>query len=266
MVGITPPRKLQTAGLLAYTPAPTIDVVMSDKNLAPSRSSGDRGDTRREMLKSIELVGIGVLLRSGLTTLAGARRESGIVKGGRARAALVQAGHHRRAHHGQPVALLTEPHRTGHGRHRRVPRHRKPHRRGGREQLGQRVARNGGAGPEDGGESLAKGHKCSACEAYLRAALIHHPESEDPGVVHAGRQRVTCFDKAVVDRITCRVLVMDGAAEEFTTGQAKKLNDPLKCPKHSMLFTEEETGLAHCQTGTLSVTSQRVFDWLDEII
>ena len=67
MVGITPPRKLQTAGLLAYTPAPTIDVVMSDKNLAPSRSSGDRGDTRREMPKSIGLVGIGALLRSGLT-------------------------------------------------------------------------------------------------------------------------------------------------------------------------------------------------------
>jgi hypothetical protein len=61
--------------------------------------------------------------------------------------------------------------------------------------------------------SLAKGHKRSTCEAYLRAALIHHPESEDPGVVHAGRQRVS-----------------------------------------------------HCQTGTLSVTSQRVFDWLDEII
>jgi hypothetical protein len=114
--------------------------------------------------------------------------------------------------------------------------------------------------------SLAKGHKRSACEAYVRTALIHHPESEDLGVVHAGRQRVTCFDKAVVDRITCRVLVMDGAAEEFTTGQAKKLYDPLKCPKHSMHFTEEETGLAHCQTGTLSVTIQRVFDWLDEII
>jgi hypothetical protein len=28
MVGITPPRKLQIAGLFAYTPTPTIDDVM----------------------------------------------------------------------------------------------------------------------------------------------------------------------------------------------------------------------------------------------
>jgi hypothetical protein len=31
-----------------------------------------------------------------------------------------------------------------------------------------------------------------------------------------------------------------------------------------MLFTEEDTGLVHCQTGAPSVASQRMFDWLDE--
>ncbi len=31
-----------------------------------------------------------------------------------------------------------------------------------------------------------------------------------------------------------------------------------------MLFTAEDTGLLHCQTGALSVASQRMFDWLDE--
>src|SRR5918998_287574 len=51
--------------------------------------------------------------------------------------------------------------------------------------------------------SLAKGHERSAGEAYLRAAnyyraaLIHHPEPEDPGVVRTGRQSVACFEEAV---------------------------------------------------------------------
>jgi hypothetical protein len=36
MVGITPPRKLQIAGLFACTSAPTIDGVMSDANESPT--------------------------------------------------------------------------------------------------------------------------------------------------------------------------------------------------------------------------------------
>jgi esterase/lipase len=70
----------------------------------------------------------------------------------------------------------------------------------------------------------------------------------------------------VVDRISCQMLIMDGTAEEFTQGQAKRLYDALRCPKDYMLFTEEDTGLVHCQTGALSVASQRMFDWLDEHI
>jgi hypothetical protein len=31
-------------------------------------------------------------------------------------------------------------------------------------------------------------------------------------------------------------------------------------------FTEEDTGLVHCQTGALTVATQRMFDWLDENI
>jgi esterase/lipase len=70
----------------------------------------------------------------------------------------------------------------------------------------------------------------------------------------------------IVDRITCQMLIMDGVAEVFTPGQAKKLYDALESPKEYMLFTEEDTGLVHCQTGALSVASQRMFDWLDEHI
>jgi dipeptidyl aminopeptidase/acylaminoacyl peptidase len=73
-------------------------------------------------------------------------------------------------------------------------------------------------------------------------------------------------NEAVVDRISCRMLVMDGTAEEFSPGQAKQLYDALQCPKDYMLFTEEDTGLVHCQTGAPSVASQRMFDWLDEHI
>ena len=75
------------------------------------------------------------------------------------------------------------------------------------------------------------------------------------------------FDnESIVGRITCQVLIMDGTAEGFTPGQAKKLYEALDSPKEYMLFTEEDTGLVHCQTGALGAASQRMFDWLDETI
>jgi len=49
MVGITPPRKLQPAGLFSYTSPPSIDGVMSATNENPMPypgSSGDRGDPK----------------------------------------------------------------------------------------------------------------------------------------------------------------------------------------------------------------------------
>jgi hypothetical protein len=73
-------------------------------------------------------------------------------------------------------------------------------------------------------------------------------------------------NEGVVDRIDCQMLIMDGTAEESTPGQAKKLYDALKCPKDYMLFTEEDTGLVHCQAGALNVATRRMFDWLDERI
>jgi hypothetical protein len=59
---------------------------------------------------------------------------------------------------------------------------------------------------------------------------------------------------------------MAGTAKEFSVGQAKKLYDALDSPKEYVLFTEEDTGLVHCQTVALSGASQRMFDWLDEHI
>lgn len=70
----------------------------------------------------------------------------------------------------------------------------------------------------------------------------------------------------IVDKVTCQVLIMDGEAEDWSVGQAKKVYDALSCPKEYMLFTAEDTGLVHCQTGALAIASQRMFDWLDEHI
>ncbi len=64
--------------------------------------------------------------------------------------------------------------------------------------------------------------------------------------------------------ISCRMLIMDGTADEFS--QAKQLYNALTCPKDYMLFDKEDTGLVHCQTGALAIASQRLFDWLDENI
>ena len=58
------------------------------------------------------------------------------------------------------------------------------------------------------------------------------------------------------------VLVIDAEAEEY--GQAKERYGQLACRKEYMLFTAEDTGLVHCQTGALAVATQRMFDWLDE--
>jgi len=54
-----------------------------------------------------------------------------------------------------------------------------------------------------GDRSLARGHRVSAGHAYLRAAnydraaLIHHPEPNDPSVLTIGRTSVATYDKAL---------------------------------------------------------------------
>jgi alpha-beta hydrolase superfamily lysophospholipase len=70
----------------------------------------------------------------------------------------------------------------------------------------------------------------------------------------------------IVEQITCKVLVMDGAGETWAAGQAQRFYDALTSPKEYMLFTAEDTGLLHTQNGALAVSSQRFFDWLDENI
>jgi hypothetical protein len=62
--------------------------------------------------------------------------------------------------------------------------------------------------------------------------------------------------------ITATTLVIDTAMEPY--GQAQQFHDAVTAEKDFMLFTEEEAAPLHCQTGSLAVSSQRIFDWIDE--
>ena len=65
-----------------------------------------------------------------------------------------------------------------------------------------------------------------------------------------------------VRNISATTLVIDAEAEEF--GQSRLLYDALTCDKDYLLFTEAEAAPLHVQTGSLAVSSQRVFDWIDD--
>ncbi len=73
------------------------------------------------------------------------------------------------------------------------------------------------------------------------------------------------FDcKDILDQIECTMLIMDGTGESWGAGQAKHLYDSLNCPKHYMLFTEEESAEQHCQSGCPAVSVEKLFNWLDD--
>ena len=45
-----------------------------------------------------------------------------------------------------------------------------------------------------------------------------------------------------------------------------KLYDSLTSPKTLMRFTEAEMAGEHCQMGAVSLSNQRILDWLDETL
>lgn len=68
----------------------------------------------------------------------------------------------------------------------------------------------------------------------------------------------------VVDKIKCRVLVVDSEEDKDMAGQARKLYRALCCPKDYLLFTVKEGAEEHCQMGAQMISSERIFNWLDE--
>ena len=71
--------------------------------------------------------------------------------------------------------------------------------------------------------------------------------------------------EGMIERITCKVLIMDGEAESYGSGDGQKIHAMLPNSDY-MLFTAEDTALLHNQTAALAVANQRMFDWLDENI
>lgn len=67
----------------------------------------------------------------------------------------------------------------------------------------------------------------------------------------------------IIEKITCKMLVMDGTAE-VSFGEAEKLYKALKCPKEYMLFDNETTAQNHCQMGGYSIASETLLDWIEE--
>jgi pimeloyl-ACP methyl ester carboxylesterase len=63
-------------------------------------------------------------------------------------------------------------------------------------------------------------------------------------------------------QIRAATLIIDGEEEDF--GQARELYDALTCEKDYMLFTREEAAPLHVQVAATAVSSQRIFDWIDE--
>ena len=98
---------------------------------------------------------------------------------------------------------------------------------------------------------------------YMKDSMNKHGASSPSDLLFKLRE---FNNESVVHRIRCRTLVMDGTAEAFSQGQAQLLFDALSCPKDYMLFTQEDTGLLHCQEGAQAVANHRMFDWLDEYI
>jgi hypothetical protein len=67
----------------------------------------------------------------------------------------------------------------------------------------------------------------------------------------------------ILDKITCKTLVMDGTNEPMF-GEAKKFFDALKCQKNYMLFDETTTTQTHCQMGSYATATEYLFDWIEE--
>ena len=70
--------------------------------------------------------------------------------------------------------------------------------------------------------------------------------------------------KDIVQNIKCPTLVLEAEKDDSFPGQPKKVYDALTSPKKYIIFTEEEGAEEHCQCGALSLSNQRIFDWLDE--
>jgi hypothetical protein len=70
----------------------------------------------------------------------------------------------------------------------------------------------------------------------------------------------------VVGSIRTPMLITDPEDEQFWPGQSKQLFDMLSCERLLSKFTAAEGANFHCQPLARTLTEQRIFDWLDEVL
>jgi hypothetical protein len=69
-------------------------------------------------------------------------------------------------------------------------------------------------------------------------------------------------NKNIASKISCLMLIMDGAADKYSQG--RNLFEALACPKEYIFFKACDPVLQHCQAGARASSLARLFDWLDE--
>ena len=72
--------------------------------------------------------------------------------------------------------------------------------------------------------------------------------------------------KDVAGLIRCPTLVVDSDNDTLLAGQARPLYDALTGPKEYLLFTTEEGAGLHCQMGAMTISNERIFNWLDGVL
>ncbi|MDI5967628.1 alpha/beta hydrolase family protein [Streptantibioticus silvisoli] len=112
-----------------------------------------------------------------------------------------------------------------------------------------------------------------------RFTLNKRFELYDPAVLRAARQGRIFTDfwtparvisgldiTKVVQRIKAPTLVVDFEFEQFFPGQARKLYDLLRCPKHYVEMTRAQGAQLHCSPMAPQYYCEVVLDWLDRTL
>jgi pimeloyl-ACP methyl ester carboxylesterase len=72
--------------------------------------------------------------------------------------------------------------------------------------------------------------------------------------------------KGIAQKTKCPTLVLEAEKDDSFPGQPRMVYDALTCPKKYILFTSEEGGEEHCQSGAPAISNQRIFDLLAETL
>jgi hypothetical protein len=70
----------------------------------------------------------------------------------------------------------------------------------------------------------------------------------------------------VANHIQCPMLITDPEGQQFWPGQSQKLFSALPGAKTLLKFTLAEGGDLQCEPKIAGLRSQRIFDWLDQIL